>query len=204
MRNITVQLKSTILSAACLMLRRGGSGAIRLLTFVAALSMGPGILVAKPLPEAGIMATGGTPLGISDLTLGIILALVLGGFVLVIKYGKQCCENIIWFRDVLRMNLGRGTDEKGKKSNVEYSIEELSSEEIMEIKNQISGSPQQIRAIFAEIKQIRKTTSEKALEDSIQAASTEYAMKFELKRPEFEKAMKALKATLAKIPEEGV
>jgi hypothetical protein len=204
MRNITAQFKSTILSAACLMLRRAGSGGIQSLPLVAASSMGLGILVAKPLPETGVIATRGAPLGIADLTVGIIVALVLGGFLLILKYGKQCSENVIWFRDVLRMNLGRGTDEKRKKSNVECSIEESSSEEIVEIKNQISRSSQQIRAILAEILQIINTTGERALEDNVEAASTQYAMKFELKRPEFEKAMRALKTTLAEIPEEGV
>ncbi len=42
------------------------------------------------------------------------------------------------------------------------------------------------------------------MEDNIKIASTEYAMKFELKRPDFEKAMKVLIVTIAKIPEEGV
>jgi hypothetical protein len=165
--------------------------------------MGPDILMAKPLPEAGIIAARAVPLGTTDLTLCIILALVFGGFVLVMKYGKQFCENAIWIRDVLRMNLGTGTDEKQKKSNAECSFEKSSGEEIVEIKNQISELSQQIRAILAEIKRIRETTGEKALEDSVEAASTEYAMKFELTRPEFKKAMKALEATLAKIPEEG-
>jgi len=62
----------------------------------------------------------------------------------------------------------------------------------------------QIKATLAEIKQIRRTAVQKALEDSIKTASTEYAMKFELKRPEFEKAMKVLQVTLAKMPEGGI
>jgi len=36
------------------------------------------------------------------------------------------------------MNLGKGTGEKEKRSNAESSVEELSKEEIAEIKEQIS------------------------------------------------------------------
>jgi uncharacterized coiled-coil protein SlyX len=101
------------------------------------------------------------------------------------------------------MNLGKGAGEKGERSNAEPSVEEL-SKEIVEIKKRIHRLSQQIRAILAEIKQVRKTAAKNALEDSIETASTEYAMKFELKRPDFEKAMNVLKVALTKIPEEGV
>jgi hypothetical protein len=144
------------------------------------------------------------PLGISELTLGIIVALIFGCFLFIIKYGKGCCESIIWIRDICKMNLGKGTDEKLEKSNTEFSVEELSKEEIVEIKKQISELSQQVRAILAELKQIRETACKEALEDNIKIASTEYAMKFELKRPDFEKAMKILIVTVTKIPEEGV
>ena len=144
------------------------------------------------------------PLGISELTLGIIVALIFGCFLFIIKYGKGCCESIIWIRDICKMNLGKGTGEKLEKSNSEFSVEELSKEEIVEIKKQISELSQQVRAILAELKQIRETACKEALEDNIKIASTEYAMKFELKRPDFEKAIKVLIVTVTKIPEEGV
>jgi len=197
-----------------------------LLPFIAALGIGLGILAAKifgveaseitgrvlllaetisiPVQETEVISATAMPLGISELTFGIIVALIFGGFVFIIRYGKQCCESIIWIIDTLKMNLGKGAGEKPERSNAESSVEELSKEEIVKIKKRISRLSQQIRAILAEIKQIRKTAGKKALEDSIETASTEYAMKFELKRPDFEKAMKVLKAALAKIPEEGV
>ncbi len=43
-----------------------------------------------------------------------------------------------------------------------------------------------------------------ALEGDIRTASTEYAMKFELKRPEYDKAMRILQVELANMPEEAV
>ena len=144
------------------------------------------------------------PLGISELTLGIIVALILGCIIFIMKYGKQCCDSIIWIRDILKMNLGNGACEKVEKSNTEFSVEELSREEIVEIKKQISKLSQQVRAILAELKQIRETACKEALEDNIKIASTEYAMKFELKRPDFEKAIKILIVAITKIPEEGV
>jgi hypothetical protein len=144
------------------------------------------------------------PLGISELTLGIIVALIFGCFLFIVKYGKGCCESIIWIRDILKMNLCNGAGEKAEKSNTEFSVEELSKEEIVEIKKQISTLSQQVRAILAELKQIRETACKEALEDNFKIASTEYAMKFELKRPDFEKAIKVLIVTITKIPEEGV
>ena len=144
------------------------------------------------------------PLGISDLTLGIIVALIIGCFIFVVKCGKQCCESIIWIRDILKMNLGNGAGEKVEKSNTEFSVEALSREEIVEIKKQISKLSQQARAILAELKQIREKACKEALEDNFKIASTEYAMKFELKRLDFEKAIKILIVTITKIPEEGV
>jgi len=160
--------------------------------------------ISIPVQEVEVISATAMPLGISELTVGIIVALVFGGFAFCIIYGKQCCESIIWIIETLEMNLGKGPGEKGERSNAESSVEELSKEEIVKIKRQISRLSQQIRATLAEIKQIRKMAGKKALEDSIETASTEYAMKFELKRPEFEKAMKILKAALAAIPEEGL
>ena len=76
--------------------------------------------------------------------------------------------------------------------------------DIAEIKEEISSLSQQIKTTLAEIKQMRKTLVMKALEDDIRLASTEYAMKFELKRPEYDKAMSILQVTLTKMPEEAV
>ncbi len=196
-----------------------------LLPFIAALGIGLGILAAKifgveaseitgrvlllaetisrPVQETEVISATAMPLGISELTFGIIVALIFGGLIFIIRYGKQYCESIIWIIDILKMNLGKGAGEKGERSNAEPSVEEL-SKEIVKIKKQIHRLSQQIRAILAEIKQVRKTAAKNALEDSIEIASTEYAMKFELKRPDFEKAMNVLKVALTKIPEEDV
>ena len=162
------------------------------------------VTISMPVQEADVISTTAISLGISDLTFGIMVALIFGGFVFIVRYGKQCCESIIWIIDTCKMNIGKGAGGKGERSNAESSVEESSKEEIVEIKEQISILSQQIRATLAEIKQIRKTAVKNALEDSIKTASTEYAMKFELKRPELEKAMRVLKITLAKMPEEGV
>ncbi len=161
------------------------------------------VAISMPVQEAEVISTTAIPLGISDLTLGIIVALIFGGFVFIVRYGKQCWESVTWIIETCKMNLGKGAGEKGDRSIAESFVEEFNKEEIVEIKEQISRLSQQIRATLAEIKQIRKTAVKKALEDDIRTASTEYAMKFELKRPEFEKAMKVLQITLAKMPEEG-
>ncbi len=157
-----------------------------------------------PFQEAEVISATAIPLGISDLAFGIIVALIFGSIIFVVKYGKQCCDNITWIIDICKMNIGKGTSEKEEKTNAESSVEEFSKEEIAEIKEQISILSQQIKAILAEIKQIRKTEVLKAFEDDIKTASTEYAMKFELKRPEYDKAMRILQVMLAKMPEEGV
>ena len=156
-----------------------------------------------PVQETEVISTIAISLGISDLTFGIIVAFIFGGFIFIVRYGKQCCESITWIIDTCKMNLGKGAGGKGERSNAESSVEEF-SEEIVEIKEQISRLSLQIKATLTEIKRIRKTAEQKALEDSIKTASTEYAMKFELKRSEFEKAMKVLQVTLVKMPEEVV
>ena len=102
------------------------------------------------------------------------------------------------------MNFGKAAEAKEEKVKVESSDEGLSKEEIAEIKEDISNLSQQIKATLAELKQIRKTQVMKALEDDIRTASTEYAMKFELKRPEYDKAMRILQVELANMPEEAV
>lgn len=157
-----------------------------------------------PFQEAGIISATAITLGISELALGIIVALIFGCILFIVKCGKQCCDNVKWIIDIYKMNKGKGTGGKELVSVAESSAEELSKEEIEEIKEQISILSQQIKATLAEIKQIRKTEALNALEDDIRAASTEYAMKFELKRPEYNKAMRILQVTLAKMPQEAV
>jgi len=154
--------------------------------------------------EAEVISATAIPLGISDLAFGIIVALIFGSIIFIVKYSKQCCDSIIWIVDICKMTIGKGTGDKEQGSDAESSAEEFSKEEIEEIKEQISILSQQIKATLAEIKQIRKTEALKALEYDIKTASTEYAMKFELKRPEYDKAMRILQVTFAKMPEEGV
>jgi len=162
------------------------------------------VVISMPFQEAGIILATAIPLGISELALGIIVALIFGCILFIVKYGKQCCDNVKWIIEICKMNAEQGTKEKEQKPIVDSSAEELSKEEIAEIKEEISNLSQQIKATLAEIEQIRKTEALKALEYDIRAASTEYAMKFELKRPEYNKAMRMLQVTLAKMPEEAV
>jgi len=162
------------------------------------------VAISMPFQEAEIISATAVPLGISDLALGMIVALIFGSIIFIVKCGKQCCDNIKWIIDICKMNMGKGIEEKEKKLKAESSVEGLSKEEIEEIKEEISNLSQQIKAILAEIKQIRKTEVLNALEGDINTASTEYAMKFELKRPEYNKAMRILQVMLAKMPEEAV
>ena len=154
--------------------------------------------------KADILSQLTLPSGISDLTLGIIVALIFGCIVFVVKYGKQCRDNVKWIIEICKMNFGKAAQIKEEKVKAESSDEGLSKEEIAEIKDEISSQSQQIKATLAEIKKIRKTEILKALEDDIKTASTEYAMKFELKRPEYDKAMRILQVELANMPEEAV
>jgi hypothetical protein len=140
-------------------------------------------------------------LGISDLALGIIVALIFGCVIFVVKCGKQCRDNVKWIIEICKMNFSKGTKEKSK---TETSVEESDEEKTAEIKEEISELSQQIKGILAEIKQIRKTEVENALEAGIETAVTEYAMKFELKRIEYDNAMKILQVTLANMPEEAI
>jgi hypothetical protein len=121
-----------------------------------------------------------------------------------VKYGKQFCDNIKWIIDICKMNMNKGTEQKEQRPNSESSVKELSKEEIAEIKEEISNLSQQIKAILSEIKEISKTEVIKAIEDDIRTASTEYAMKFELKRPEYDKSMRILQVMVTRIPEESV
>ncbi|MFH1883371.1 MAG: hypothetical protein ABIL62_11745, partial [Planctomycetota bacterium] len=181
---LTIILLTTFILAAKIFGVEAGKIVGRVLPLAETLSI--------PVQKSEVISATAMPLGISELTLGIIAALILGCIIFIVKYGKQCCESIIWIRDILKMNLGNGAGEKVEKSNTEFSVEELSREEIVKIKKQISKLSQQVRAILAELKQIREKACKEALEDNIKTASTEYAMKFELKRPDFEKAMKVL------------
>ena len=162
------------------------------------------IVISMTVQEAEVISATAMPLGISDLALGIIVALIFGSIILVVKYGKQFCDNIKWIIEICKMNMDKETDQKEQGSDAESSVEGLSKEEIAEIKEEISNLSKQIKSILAEIKQIRKTEVLKALEDDVRLASTEYAMKFELKRPEYDKAMRILQVVLAKMPEESV
>ncbi|MDT8302070.1 MAG: hypothetical protein RQ760_11345 [Sedimentisphaerales bacterium] len=162
------------------------------------------ISMSIPFQEAGIISATAIPLGISDLTLGIIVALIFGCILFVVKCGKQCCDNVKWIIDIYKMNKSKKTCGKVPVPAAEPTDEELTKEEINEIKKEISSLTKQIKTILAEIKQIRKTEALNALENDIRAAATEYAMKFELKRPEYDKAMRILQVTLTKMPEEAV
>ena len=162
------------------------------------------VTISMPFQEAGIISATAIPLGISELTLGIIVALIFGCILFIVKYGKQCCDNIKWIIDIYKMNKGKETGGEEQVPVAEPPDEELSKEEIKEIKEEISSLTKQIKTTLAEIKKIRKTEALNALENDIRAASTQYAMKFELKRPEYDKAMRVLQVTLAKMPEQAV
>ena len=167
------------------------------------------VAISMTVQQAEVISAAAIPLGISELGLGIIVALIFGGILLVVKYGKPFCDNVKWIIEVSKMNMDKGTGKKEQKLNAGPSVEEVrkeefSKEDIAEIKEEISSLSQQIKTTLAEIKQMRKTLVMKALEDDIRLASTEYAMKFELKRPEYDKAMSILQVTLTKMPEEAV
>lgn len=162
------------------------------------------VTISMPFQEAGIISATAIPLGISEMALGIIVALIFGCVLFIVKYGKHCCDNIKWIIDIYKMKKVKETGGKEPVPAAESSDEELSKEEIKEIKEEISSLTKQIKTTLAEIKKTRKTEALNALENDIRAASTQYAMKFELKRPEYDKAMRILQVTLAKMPEEAV
>jgi hypothetical protein len=162
------------------------------------------VAMSIPFLEAEIISATAIPLGISDLALGIIVALIFGCVLFVVKCGKQCCDNVKWIIDIYKMKKGKETGGKVPVPVAESSVEEFSKEELAEIKEEISNLSQQIKTTLAEIKKIRNTEALNALENDIRAAATEYAMKFELKRPEYDEAMKILQVTLTKMPEEAV
>ena len=162
------------------------------------------VTISMPFQEAGIISATAIPLGISDLALGIIVALIFGCVLFIVKYGKHCCDNIKWIIDIYKMNKGKETGSEEQVPVAEPPDEELSKEEIKEIKEEISSLTKQIKTTLGEIKKIRKTEALNALENDIRAASTQYAMKFELKRPEYDKAMRILQVTIAKMPEQAV
>ena len=164
------------------------------------------VAITMFIEETEVISATAIPLGISDLTLGIIAALIFGIVILVVKCGRQFCDNVKWIIEICKMNYGKKTEEKEIKEKVktEQPVEEIDKEEIAEIQEEISELSQQIKGILAEIKQIRKTEALNAIEDDIQRASTEYAMKFELKRIEYDKAMKILQVVLSNMPEEAI
>ena len=67
------------------------------------------VAISMPFQEAGIISATAMPLGISDLALGIIVALIFGCILFVVKYGKQCCDNIKWIIDIYKMKKGKET-----------------------------------------------------------------------------------------------
>lgn len=147
------------------------------------------------------------PLAISNLAIGILTAIVFGSIIFVVRYGRQCCDSINWIIEMYRMykmNTDVGTRQKEQMSDIGSSVKESSKKEIAEIRRQISILSRQIKAILVEIKKTRRTELLKALKVDANTVSTEYGMKFELKRSEFEKVMKALQVTLAKMPEQAV
>ena len=162
------------------------------------------VTISMPFQEAGIISAAAMPLGISDLALGMIVALIFCCVLFIVKYGKQCCDNVKWIIDIYKMKKGKEEGDKEPVPVAEPPDEELSKEEIKEIKEEISSLTKQIKTTLAEIKKIRKTEALNALENDIRLASTQYAMKFELKRPEYDKAMRILQVTIAKMPEEAV
>jgi len=143
-------------------------------------------------------------LTISNWAFGIGAAVIFGSIIFIVRCGRQCCDSITWIIDMYRRNTRIGTLQKEQVSDAEPSVEKSSEEEISEIKRQISTLSQQIKAMLVEIKKARRTELMKALEGDANTASTEYGMKFELKRPEFEKAMRILHVTLARMPEQAV
>jgi len=162
------------------------------------------VAISITAQQAEIISPITIPLGISEMSIGLIVALIFGCIIFVVKYGKQCCDNVKWIIEICKMNFGKAAEVKKQKPKVESSDEGLSKEEIEKIKEDISNLSLQIKATLAELKQIRKTQVLKALEDDIRTASTEYAMKFELKRPEYDKAMRILQVELTNMPEEAV
>ncbi|MHC4243991.1 MAG: hypothetical protein ACYSU4_16425 [Planctomycetota bacterium] len=162
------------------------------------------VTISMPFQEAGLISATAIPLAISDLGLGIIVALIFCCILFVVKCGKQCCDNVKWIIDIYKMKKGKEEGGKEPVPAAEPPDEELSKEEIKKIKEEISSLTNQIKTTLAEIKKIRKTEALNALETDIRLASTQYAMKFELKRPEYDQAMRILQVTITKMPEEAV
>jgi len=162
------------------------------------------VAISITAQQAEVLSTMSLPLAFSEMTLGIIVAIIFGCIIFVVKYGKACHDNVKWIIEICKMNFGKPAQPTEEKAKAESSDEGLSKEEIAEIKKNISGLSQKIKATLAEIKKIRKTEILNALEGDIRTASTEYAMKFELKRPEYDKAMRILQVELANMPEEAV
>jgi hypothetical protein len=147
------------------------------------------------------------PLAISNWALGILAALILGSIIFVVRCGRRCRDSVAWIIDVYRRyktDTGVETRQKTHRSDVESFVEESNTEEIEEIKRQISSLSRQIKAILVEIRKTRRIELLKALKVDANTALTEYGMKFELRRSEFEKAMKVLHVILARMPEQAI
>jgi hypothetical protein len=161
------------------------------------------VITLVPVWEGKVMLATSIPLAVSNWTFGIVAAIIFGGIMFIVKYGRQCRDTIAWIIETYRRNTYKTMDHKEKNSDIE-SAEDLSKEEILEIKRQISTLSQQIKALLIEIKKIRRSEILNALEGDVNTASTEYGMKFELKRSEFEETTKILQDTLERMPEQAM
>jgi len=141
---------------------------------------------------------------ISNFTVGICAALVLGGVVFIVRYGRQCCESVVWIMEMCRSAKGPQALQEEQRSDAERPVEELDRDEILELKSEISAGSKQIKAILVEIKKTRDAELMKALEGDANLALTDYGMKWEVKRVEFEKAMRVMEAALSELPEQAV
>jgi len=142
-------------------------------------------------------------LAVSNLTLGIGAALVLGGVVLFMTYGKQFRESIAWIMEMYRSAKGQQLLEE-ESSNAEGPVEELDKDEIAEIKEQISTLSKQTKSILVDIKKTRDAELLKAIEGDANIVITDYAMKWEFRKAEFDKAVQAMEAATRRMPEQAL
>lgn len=141
-------------------------------------------------------------LAVSNLTLGIGAALVLGGVVLFMTYGKQFRESIAWIMEMYRSAKGQQLREESP--NAEGPVEELDKDEIAEIKEQISTLSKQIKSILVDIKKTRDAELLTAIEGDANIVITDYAMKWEFRKAEFDKAVQAMEAAMRRMPEQAL
>lgn len=150
------------------------------------------------------MSVTNIPLAISNLTLGIGAAFVLGGVILFVKYGRQCRDNIAWIMEMCKNARGAERPDEAQQPDADSSVDELSKVEIDEIQGEISNRSRQVKAILVEIKKMRDAELPNALEGDSNLVLTEYAMKWEVRRVEFEKAIRAMEAAIHRMPGQAV